>query len=115
MGDLPAWVYVGILSTVLVVGFLLLAAVVGLKKSLQRIEKQSAALEKKISEQEKQIAGLRAALDESSSADPLVDVVELFSDWKQKGPAKTLTAVAVKLFGSYLKRRKTKSLPAPKS
>jgi hypothetical protein len=105
---------VGILSVTLLLLIAVLIALSSIKKAAKELEKRAEALEKRAAEQQAQLAEMRAAM-EAHDSDPLIDAFEVLSQWKEKGPMRTFTGLAIKVFGSYLKRRKTKSLPAPKS
>jgi len=104
------WIMIAVIAVLL---FAVLAAVTKLwsvNRELQKITKSLDRLEGRISEQERQLAEVRASLDRKGGDlfEPIMQAVHAF---KTKGWAGALALLGGTLFRSYLGRRRQKALP----
>jgi hypothetical protein len=105
------WILVAIIVVFL---FALLAAVYklfSLSRELQKVGKTLDALEGRLSEQERQLAAVRSALDQRGTGDMFEPLLQAFQSFKTKGWMGALTLLGSYVFRSYLGRRKQKALP----
>jgi hypothetical protein len=84
--------------------------VLQVKASLLRIEKKISGLEARLGRQDAEIKALRAEMEEAAQ-DPLGGIIDSALDWRTRGPLMTGVLVGARLFRSYWKGRKAKSLP----
>ena len=109
----------GLVWTMVAVVALLFAALTvsvvklfGVNRELRKLNRTLQGLEARIGEQERQLAQVRAALDDRGGGDLFAPLVEAFKVFKSKGWAPALTLLGSHLFRSYLGRRRQKPLPS---
>ena len=97
--------------------FLFVAAVYklwGINRELQKLTKSIDKLDGRVAEQERQLAEVKAALDQGGGGDMFAPFLAAFQQVKSKGWMAALTVLGSHLFRSYLSKRRQKSLPVRK-
>ncbi len=104
-------VLIAVFCGLLFVGVILLAsALSGMRKQVESLQGKLDKIDGRLQQQEKEIAGLRAELDDRPS-DLMKGVVSAIKDFKAKGLVPALTVLGTTLFKAYLKKRKQRALP----
>ncbi|QYK53172.1 MAG: hypothetical protein KF824_13070 [Fimbriimonadaceae bacterium] len=80
-----------------------------MRKSIQAMDARLAKLDQRLTEQQAQVNSLKAML--AHKPDPMHEIMNALSGFRQNGPAKTLLSLGSKLFAAYFKQRKVKALP----
>lgn len=80
-----------------------------MRKAIQAMDVRLSKLDQRLNEQQAQVDALRTML--AQKPDPMHEILNSLSGFRQNGVAKTLMSLGSKLFAAYFKQKKVKALP----
>ena len=109
------WTLIGIVFVLLMLLAFAASKLWSLARELQRLNQTLTKLDARLSEQERQLAEVRAALVNRGSDGLLEPFVEAFKVFRSKGWMSAVAMLGSHVFRSYLGKRRQRALPAKDS
>lgn len=104
------WTMVAVIAVLMFAVLFAVSKLWSVSRELSKLNKTLERLETRVSEQERQLAEVKAAVSQRGG-DMFAPLLEVFESVKSKSWSKAITLLGSFVFRSYLGRRQQKSLP----